>query len=134
MLNFIIKQYKNSSNLNLTKQQYLMNRFVLINFVMKLFTFLPAYFLNKLKISPDLITILSYFQIFISAILFYLGNETLGCLFMFVFLFFDSLDGDLARLKKFKSKHGQTMDVLGADLFYIIIPVSISFNLFQFQG
>lgn len=133
MLNFIIKQYKYSSNLDLTKERYLMNKFVLINLVMKFFTFLPAYYLNKLKISPDSITILSYFQIFISAILFYFGNESLGCLFMFLFLFFDSLDGDLARLKKFKSKHGQTMDVLGADLFYIIIPVAITFNLFKFQ-
>ena len=134
MLSFIVKQYKISSKKNLTKQRYFMNKFVLMNVVMKFCTFLPAFFLTKIKISPDQITILSYFSIIFSSVFFLIGQTYQACFLMILFLFFDSLDGDMARLNKVKSDHGQTMDILGADLFYMLIPFSISYNLLIFQN
>jgi len=133
MINFIIKLYKGNSKRNLTKERYLMNKFVLMNIILKSLTFLPAYYLNKKKISADVITIISYIPIFISAIYFITGYTLLACLFMILSIFLDSLDGDLARLEKNKSKHGSTMDIFGADFFYMLIPVSISYNLIEFQ-
>ena len=38
---------------------------------------------------------------------------------------------NLARLNKSKTLHGQTLDTIGADLFYILIPFSISFYLYD---
>ena len=133
MINFVIKLYKSNSQRNLTKERYLMNKFVLMNIILKSLTFLPAYYLNKKKVSPDVVTIISYIPIFISATYFITGYTLLACLFMILSLFLDSLDGDLARLKKNKSKHGSTMDIFGADFFYMLIPVSISYNLIEFQ-
>ena len=134
MINFIIQQYKISSKKNLTKQRYIMNKFVLMNVAMKLCTFLPAYFLNKFRVSADFITICSYFTILISGVLFLLNYTIIACLFMIIFLFFDSLDGDISRLNIKKTKHGETMDIFGADIFYGVIPFSISYNLFAFQN
>ena len=134
MLSFILKQYKTSSKKFLADGRYYENQFVLMNVIMKLFTFLPAFFLSKIKVSPDTITILSYFSIIFSSGFFLIGLTYKACFLMILFLFFDSLDGDIARLNKVKSNHGQTMDILGADLFYILIPFSISYNLLIFQN
>ena len=110
-----------------------MNTLVLMNIILKLFTFLPAYYFSKLKLSPDKVTILSYIVIIHAAILFLLNHEYLACVLMFIFGFLDSLDGDLARLSNSKSDHGENMDIFGADLFYFLIPPSIVFNLVYFQ-
>ena len=134
MLSFILKQYKVSSKKFLANGRYYENQFVLMNVIMKFFTFIPAFFLAKIKVSPDTITVISYFSIIFSSGLFLIGQTYEACFLMILFLFFDSLDGDLARLYKVKSDHGQTMDIFGADLFYILIPFSISYNLAIFQN
>ena len=41
------------------------------------------------------------------------------------------MDGDVARLNKKKTLHGETLDTFGADLFYIIVPFSITFFLYK---
>jgi phosphatidylglycerophosphate synthase len=104
-----------------------------MNVILKFLTFLPSYYLSKLKISPDKITILSYIVIVIAASLFVLNHEILACILIIFFGFLDSLDGDIARLSKNKSDHGENMDIFGADIFYFLIPPSIVFNLVNFQ-
>ena len=56
-------------------------------------------------------------------------DEFVGMLII-IFGLLDSMDGNLARLNKSKTLHGQTLDTIGADLFYILIPFSISFYFY----
>lgn len=134
MIKLLIKLYKENTKRNLTKDRYIMNTYVLMNVLLKFLTFLPAYWLNKLKVSPDKITLLSYISIIIAVVCFFKGDSGLGCFFMIFFGFLDSLDGDIARLKHTKSDHGQTMDIIGADLFYFLIPISICFNVLYYEN
>ena len=63
-----------------------MNTLIFMNIILKLFTFLIYYF-NKLKISPDKITILSYIVIIHAAILFLLNHDYLMCVLMLFWFF-----------------------------------------------
>lgn len=134
MFKKLINLYKKNSKRNLTKDRFVMNKYVIMNIIIKYITFLPAYYLNKKKISPDTITILSYLPIIISSIFFIINDVMLACMFMTIALILDSLDGDLARLKKTKTEHGHTIDVIGADIFYFFIPISICYNLSEYQN
>ena len=44
--------------------------------------------------------------------------------------FLDSLDGDLARLRKRETLYGTTLDSFGSDIFYFTFPFVIGFYLF----
>ena len=133
MIKFLFNQYKVSQKKNLSIDRYSMNTLVLMNIFLKILTFLPAYYLSKLKIKPDTITIFSYIAIVLSSILFVIGYPIYGCYLMLFFGFLDSLDGDLARLRKKKTIHGKNMDIFGADIFYFLIPMAVSIYIFLYQ-
>ena len=89
-----------------------------------------AYFLNRLNVSADAITLISFGFIGIGAVFFLCGNITLGAFSWFFFCFLDSVDGDLARLNKKHTIYGMTLDSFGADIFYFTFPFIIGFYLF----
>jgi phosphatidylglycerophosphate synthase len=105
--------------------------YVVQNIIIKKITPFFAYPLHKIGISADSITIFSFITIIFAGVFFVLGHGNMGCFFILLFGFLDSLDGDMARLNKSKTLHGETLDTLGADLFYIIIPFSITFFLYN---
>ena len=123
--------YKQARPKNPSKERKISDTYVIQNFIVKKITPLLAYCLKNTNISADLITIISYFTIVLSSVFFLTSNELLGIIFLVFFGLLDSLDGDIARIKKSKSYHGETMDIYGADLFYFLIPFSISFFLFK---
>ena len=89
-----------------------------------------AYLLNRFNISADTITLISFIFIGVGAVFFLYGNSILGSLSWFIFCFLDSLDGDLARLKKKPTIYGMTLDSFGADIFYFTFPFVVGFYLF----
>jgi len=93
-----------------------------------------AYFLNRLNVSADVITLISFGFIGIGSVFFLYGNIILGAFSWFFFCFLDSLDGDLARLKKKNTIYGMTLDSFGADIFYFTFPFVIGFYLFIYTG
>ncbi len=123
--------YDSTKIKNSTRRRYISENYVLMNIIVKRITPIMAYFFNKISISPDFITILSFFSIFFGSGSLIFGYGQAACLFMILFGFLDSLDGDLARLNKKKTKYGATLDTMGADLFYFLIPISVSFYLYN---
>ena len=123
--------YKQARPKNCSKERKISDTYVIQNFIVKKITPLAAYCLKGTSISADLITIISYFTIVLSSFFFLISDGLLGIIFLVLFGFLDSLDGDIARIKKSKSYHGQTMDIYGADLFYFLIPFSISYFIFK---
>ena len=89
-----------------------------------------AYFFNRLNISADTVTLISFVFIGIGSIFFLFGNSVWGSITLFIACFLDSLDGDLARLKKKDTIYGTTLDSFGADIFYFTFPFVIGFYLF----
>jgi len=89
-----------------------------------------AYFLNRLNVSADIVTLISFIFIGLGSIFFLSGDSLLGSLNWFIACFLDSLDGDLARLKKKNTIYGTTLDSFGADIFYFTFPFVIGFYLF----
>ena len=89
-----------------------------------------AYILNQLKVSADFVTIISFFFLILGSIYFVIGNSLYGSVMWFIATFLDSLDGDLARLKKKKTIYGTTLDSFGADIFYFTFPFVVGAYLF----
>ena len=83
-----------------------------------------AYFLNRFNVSADIITLISFGFIVSGSVFFLYGNSLLGSLNWFIFCLLDSLDGDLARLRKKNTLYGTTLDSFGADIFYFTCGVS----------
>jgi len=121
----------NQTKKNPSKKSKISGKYVLQNVLINKITPLFAYPLHKIGISADSITIFSYITIFFAGAAFILGHGNVGCFSILLFGFLDSLDGDLARLNKKKTLHGETLDTFGADFFYIIIPFSITFFLYN---
>ena len=89
-----------------------------------------AYFLNRLNVSADLITVISFFFLILGSLYFLSGNSLFGSIMWFIATFLDSLDGDIARLKKKKTLYGNTLDSFGADIFYFTFPFVVGAYLF----
>lgn len=89
-----------------------------------------AYYLNKLKISADIVTVISFCFIISGSFYFLNGNFFLGSLNWWVFCLLDLLDGDIARLTKKKTIYGGTLDSFGCDIFYFSFPFVVGFYLF----
>ena len=127
----ILKFYKSCFYFDKNRHQEV--NYVIFNKIIKFLTYFPSRVLYKLNVSADVVTLISYISIISSAFCFVLGKLYYGINLMLIFGFLDSLDGDIARLNNKKTLHGKTMDTFGADIFYLIIPVSISYYLFTYQ-
>ena len=58
----------------------------------------------------------------------------IGAFCWVIFGALDSLDGDMVRLSKRKTFYGETLDSLGADIFYFLSPVTVGYYLFNFNN
>jgi len=107
-------------------------RFVILNASLKILSPYPAYTFLNMGITADAVTYTSIFFIICSAGFFLTGLPTAGILMLLLFLLLDSVDGDMARVSG-PSKYGGTLDSLGADFFYGLIPLSLGYFLLQNQ-
>jgi len=93
-----------------------------------------ACFLNKLKVTPNQVTIFRFFIFGIgAAYCFYKGTylfNIVGLILLFLNFYLDLVDGDLARNYDKKSKLGKFLEDLLDPLLLIIIILSLVFNLF----
>ena len=127
---FLRKIYLDCKVKNPSQKRYLSEKFVIMNVLAKFITFMPAYFLVKLKVSPDFITLLSFFFIPAGSYLIINEHVVFGSLCWVCFALLDSLDGDMARLSKRKTFYGETLDSMGADIFYFLSPSTIGLYLY----
>ncbi len=89
-----------------------------------------AYILNRLNISADLVTVISFVFLILGSIYFVLGNSIFGSVIWFIAAFLDSLDGCIARLSKKNTIYGTTLDSFGSDIFYFTFPFVVGAYLF----
>lgn len=108
--------------------------YVLWILMVKFLTFIPALLLNRIKVSPDAITFLSFSFVPIGSYFIINDNTMLGSLCWLFFGFLDALDGDMARLSKRKTFYGEMLDSFGADIFYFFTPTTIGYYLFLNQN
>ena len=89
-----------------------------------------AYVLHRLNFSADLVTVISFIFLIIGSIYFVIGNSLFGSVIWYIAAFLDSVDGDIARLKKKSTIYGNTLDSFGADIFYFTFPFVIGIYLY----
>ena len=87
-------------------------------------------FLNKMGLTPNMMTVLGVFGTLVGAVFLARGEMFLGGLFILVFSAFDALDGTMARLRGETGKFGAFLDsvtdryselfVLGGLLIYFV--------------
>ena len=78
--------YNKTRMKNPTKKRVIAESYVLTNIIVKIFTPLIAYFLKKINISPDSITIMSFVSLIIASSFFVFGNGNIACLFIILFV------------------------------------------------
>ena len=130
----IRKIYNLSADKNLTPRKKIGNTFGLCQRSLNLMAPPFAYVLNRLNVSADLITIVSFFFLIFGSIYFLIGNSFLGSIIWLFAAFLDSVDGHIARLNQKKTIYGNTLDSFGADIFYFIFPFVIGFYLFIYTN
>lgn len=130
----IKKLYEACREKNFSQRRKIASIFLIQGRIQKLITPPIAHLFTKLKISPDIITIISFGFIFAGSFFFLKGNFFLGSFLWWIFCILDSLDGDMARLLKKKSLYGNTLDSFGADIFYFLFPFITGFYLFKYTN
>ncbi len=131
MFEKILKEYRIRNLLDSNRKNEV--DYILWNKIAKFISFYPAKILYDFKIPADIITIFSFFIIICGGVFFLFGYLYLGISFIILFGLLDSIDGDVARLENEKKKYGSTIDSIGADIFYLIIPFCVSFYIFYYQ-
>ena len=126
----IFKIYDSAIEKNPSPRRKIGNTFGLNERLLNSITPPFAYFLNRFNVSADLITIISFFFLILGSIYFLIGKSLFGSFMWFIATFLDSLDGDIARLKKKSTIYGTTLDSFGADIFYFTFPFVIGAYLF----
>ena len=130
----ILKVYDLSIDKNLTPRKKIGNTSGLCQRSLNLISPPFAYILNRLNISADLITIISFFFLIFGSLYFLIGNSLVGSLIWLIAAFLDSIDGHVARLNQKKTIYGNTLDSFGADIFYFTFPFVIGFYLFIYTN
>jgi len=127
-----LKSYSLVQNKNPTSKTKFENKFGILEIIFNSITPPIAFFFNRLNISADFITLISFCFVGIGSVFFLFGNYLFGSISWFIFGFLDSLDGDIAILNK-KTIYGTTLDSFGADIFYFCFPFAIGFYLFIYS-
>lgn len=115
---------------NRSEARKISERYVILNFLLKLVSAYPSWLFLNLGIHPDWVTLASLGFIVGGAASFILGYPVLGVVLILVFILLDSVDGDMARAKG-PTVYGGTLDSFGADFFYALVPVSVGFFLME---
>tara|TARA_Y100000996_G_scaffold368849_1_gene315477 strand:- start:854 stop:1603 length:750 start_codon:yes stop_codon:yes gene_type:complete len=100
----------------------------LCNIIVKLTPYFSYFFSKHTKIKPNTISITSIF--FLSISFFFLITKNYGIAFLFIFLniFLDHIDGELARINKQTSNFGSFLEKLNSDFFYLFF-----YNIFVYN-
>ncbi len=92
---------------------------------------LSYYFLNKIEIKPNTITIFSILVSFLCFYFFSNSNYLMGSLIACSWVLLDNIDGELARLQNSISSLGSTLERINSDIFYILLFPSLSIGLYK---
>lgn len=96
--------------------------------------FLWARFFQKMNVHPNVVTILSIFLGIGAAFMFYyrdIVHNILGVLLLMWANFYDSCDGQLARMTGKKTQWGRMLDGFAGDVWFFGIYLAISLRLFN---
>ena len=97
-----------------------------------------AKFFNKFDVHPNTVTILSIFIGAIAGVCYYFDPDVtphwfvinvLGCLLLTLANFYDSADGQLARMTGKKSRLGRILDGLSGDVWFYVIYIAVCLRL-----
>ncbi len=94
--------------------------------------YLWARFFNHFGVHPNVVTVLSIILGVLAGCMFYYRDFThniLGVLLLMWANFYDSCDGQLARMTGKKTHWGRMLDGFAGDVWFFVIYVSISFRL-----
>ena len=94
--------------------------------------YLWARFFNHFDVHPNVVTIFSIFLGVAAGVMFYykdIWHNVAGVLLLMWANFYDSCDGQLARMTGKKTHWGRMLDGFAGDLWFLVIYFSISFRL-----
>lgn len=106
------------------------NQYVLFFFMMKISPYFTYAISKYSNIKPNTISFISIFFLLISLPLIIYEYYFYAFLLLFLNLFFDNIDGELARVKSQSSKLGELLEKINSDIFYIFFYNTISLSFY----
>ena len=107
------------------------NFFVLHIIIRRISTVITYFILKDTILKPNFISLINFFVTFLIALSFINHKFLLGSALIFLWVLFDNIDGELARLKNMKSTLGAALENHNSNLMYAICIPSISFGLYK---
>ena len=92
---------------------------------------LSYYVLNKIRVKPNTISVFSIFLSFLCFYFFVNSNYLMGSIIACLWVLFDNIDGELARLQNSISSLGSTLERINSDIFYVLLFPSLSIGLYR---
>ncbi len=96
--------------------------------------YLWTLFFNHFNVHPNVVTVLSIFLGMAAGLMFYypdLLHNVIGVLLLMWANFYDSCDGQLARLTGKKTRWGRMLDGFAGDLWFLVIYIAICLRLYD---
>lgn len=104
--------------------------YILATLLRRFSVILTYYILNRIKISPNMVTLFSFIVSLFCLIFFIKSSYVLGSSLACFWVLLDNIDGELARLQKSVSNFGSILERVSSDIFYIFLFPSLSIGLF----
>ncbi len=107
------------------------NQYLLFFIMMKFSPYFTYFFSKHTKVSANTISWLSIIFLLLSFIYLFFFNYLIAFIFLFLNLFLDNIDGELARVNNQTSKLGEFLEKINSDIFYIFFYNIIAFNFYR---
>ena len=116
-------------------------RYLYFYYVMRPLAFFPTLLLYKLNMSPNIVTWAGFITLLSTSFLFIIGSPNIYfilAIFVNIYLIFDLIDGNLARLYKTTNQYGKFIDgsleVIGSSVLMLCLGYSVYQDSAQFIG
>jgi phosphatidylglycerophosphate synthase len=109
------------------------NQYFLFFLMMKISPYFTFFFSKYTNIKPNTISLFSIFFLFLSLWNLFIENYAYSFFFLFMNLFLDNIDGELARVNNQASKFGELLEKINSDLFYLFFYNLIAYKYFNDQ-
>jgi len=105
--------------------------YILATLLRRVSVILTYYILNRIKISANSVSFVSFFLSFSCLFFFINSNYLFGSLLACLWSLLDNIDGELARLQKSSSNFGAFLEKLNSNIFYMTLFPSLSIGLYR---
>jgi len=135
-LKYLITMYKRTQKISADKPDFkpLERRYLFFYYIIRPLSFIPTLLLYKLNVSPNIVTWAGFILLLSTSFLFIIGSSEIYfilAIFVNIYLIFDMIDGNLARLYKSTNQYGKFIDGSLEVVGYSVLVLCLGYSVYQ---